>query len=414
MMNNEQHKTPVSAPVDSFQGRVQPWMMACFGAEISADGAERNHRLLEESLELVQACGCTASEAHQLVEYVYGRPVGERAQEVGGVMVTLAALCLAQGLDMQAAGETELARIWTKVEAIRAKQAAKPKHSPLPAAACQVVADERELPPLPEMASAADLAYVMQTPEDWDPDYRDTWQKLQVEASNKRQWRKYALELRAALAASTVQAQEPVKRKCNRFDHSCNCTNDCPEMDQVGGPPRAPVQPGAVPDGMVDPTYMTEEQGRDWAWKDVKKDVGTSGWTAGDNGNYFGFFAHGWNYRGQFEKQRAAAPAAQGDAKDAELDRIKRLATCGTVDSFLLLPEQDKRYWFAMTWQESDLRKLAEERMAFLHSTNKDADGYEFGIAKVKFDAAGKIESFLWGLGDSSDLDAAIAAKAAS
>lgn len=47
-------------------------------------------------------------------------------------MVTLAALCLAQGLDMHAAGETELARIWTKLEQIRSKQAAKPKHSPLP------------------------------------------------------------------------------------------------------------------------------------------------------------------------------------------------------------------------------------------------------------------------------------------
>ncbi len=121
-----------SAQASLFQARVQPWMMACFGAAISADGVERNHRFLEESLELVQACGCTASEAHQLVDYVFGRPVGERAQEVGGVMVTLAALCLAQGLDMHAAGDTELARIWTKVEAIRAKQAAKPKHSPLP------------------------------------------------------------------------------------------------------------------------------------------------------------------------------------------------------------------------------------------------------------------------------------------
>jgi Lar family restriction alleviation protein len=116
----------------SFQNRVQPWMAACFGAEISADAYERNHRFLEEAIELVQACGATASEAYQLVDYVYGRPVGEKVQEVGGVMVTLAALCLAQGLDMHAAGETELARIWTKVEAIRAKQAAKPKHSPLP------------------------------------------------------------------------------------------------------------------------------------------------------------------------------------------------------------------------------------------------------------------------------------------
>lgn len=115
-----------------FQARVQPWLMACFGAMIAGDREERNHRFLEEALELVQACGCTADEAHQLVDYVYGRPVGEPHQEAGGVMVTLAALCLANALDMHEAGETELARIWTKVDAIRAKQAAKPKHSPLP------------------------------------------------------------------------------------------------------------------------------------------------------------------------------------------------------------------------------------------------------------------------------------------
>lgn len=120
---------------EPFQQRVQPWMLACFGAEIAGDQVERNHRFVEEALELAQACGCTASEAHQLVDYVFGRPVGEKAQEVGGVMVTLAALCLAQGLDMHRAGEVELARIWTKVEQIRAKQAAKPKPSPLPEAA---------------------------------------------------------------------------------------------------------------------------------------------------------------------------------------------------------------------------------------------------------------------------------------
>jgi len=124
-----------SAPADqpaTFQERVRPWMLACFGETISNDITERNHRFVEESLELAQSKGCTASEAHQLVDYVFGRPVGEPAQEVGGVMVTLAALCLASGLDMQSAGETELARIWTKIDKIRAKQAAKPAHSPLP------------------------------------------------------------------------------------------------------------------------------------------------------------------------------------------------------------------------------------------------------------------------------------------
>lgn len=126
-----------ASPAASFQERVQPWMVACFGVDIAADGIERNHRFFEEATELVQACGMTASEAHQLVDYTFGRAIGEPTQEVGGVMVTLAALCLANGLDMHAAGETELARIWTKVDAIRAKQAAKPKHSPLPAAPAQ-------------------------------------------------------------------------------------------------------------------------------------------------------------------------------------------------------------------------------------------------------------------------------------
>jgi hypothetical protein len=126
--------TPAASGEASFQQRVQPWLMACFGEMIAGDREERNHRFLEEALELVQACGCTAHEAHQLVDYVYGRPVGELHQEVGGVMVTLAALCLANDSDMHAAGWVELDRIWGKVEAIRAKQAAKPKHSPLPIA----------------------------------------------------------------------------------------------------------------------------------------------------------------------------------------------------------------------------------------------------------------------------------------
>lgn len=125
----QHYVAPKSMP---FQARVQPWMLECFGAEIAADSIERNHRFFEEATELVQACGMTASEAHQLVDYVFARPTGEKHQEIGGVMVTLAALCLAQGEDMHAAGETELARVWTKVEQIRAKQAAKPKHSPLP------------------------------------------------------------------------------------------------------------------------------------------------------------------------------------------------------------------------------------------------------------------------------------------
>lgn len=118
----------------SFQSRVQPWMQACFGPEISADRVERCDRFIEEALELTQAIGYSADRAHALVDYVFGREVGDPHQEVGGVMVTLAALCLACDLDIDRAAEDELARIWTKVDAIRAKQAAKPTGSALPSA----------------------------------------------------------------------------------------------------------------------------------------------------------------------------------------------------------------------------------------------------------------------------------------
>lgn len=153
----------------TFQQRVQPWLLQCFGAEIAADRVERNHRFLEESIELVQALGCTASEAHQLVDYVFGRPVGDPPQEVGGVMVTLAALCLASGLDMHDAGEVELRRISAPelVAKIRAKQAAKPKHSPLP----QSVAHQ----PGSALEDAALLDWQASARVEVSPEYEGPW-----------------------------------------------------------------------------------------------------------------------------------------------------------------------------------------------------------------------------------------------
>jgi hypothetical protein len=118
-----------------FQGRVRKFLVACFGMEASLDRVERNHRFFEEATELVQACGMTREECHQLVDYVFARPIGEPTQETGGVMVTLAALCSANDMAMEACGERELARVLSRIEAIRAKQAAKPKFSPLPGAA---------------------------------------------------------------------------------------------------------------------------------------------------------------------------------------------------------------------------------------------------------------------------------------
>lgn len=193
-----------------FQRRMLPWLLACFGAEIANDKAERNHRFLEEALELVQACGCTESEAHQLVAYVFGRPTGERGQEVGGVMTTLAALCLAQGLDMHAEADTELARIWTKVEQIRAKQAAKPKHSPLPVEtpAAQPVPAQAVVPEgwvlvpveptqkMEQFICNCDVRSGARRRADGDEDY-PTWQSC------------YRAMLAAAPAAPTTDKEQP-------------------------------------------------------------------------------------------------------------------------------------------------------------------------------------------------------------
>lgn len=137
------HPAPTSAMVnaapralpaasDAFQARVDPWLQSCFGNEIARDRLERGDRLLEEVLELLQAGAYPRDRIASLARYVWSRPAGEPAQEAGGVMVTLAAYCLAHGLDMHAAGEAELSRVWTKVEKIRAKQAAKPAGSALP------------------------------------------------------------------------------------------------------------------------------------------------------------------------------------------------------------------------------------------------------------------------------------------
>lgn len=122
------------APWPAFQSRVHPWMLACFGEKISGDKLERDDRFLEETLELLQSADYPRARIAALVDYVYGRPKGEPLQETGGVMVTLAARCLAHGIDMHAAGDIELERVWTKVETIRAKQAAKPVGSALPMA----------------------------------------------------------------------------------------------------------------------------------------------------------------------------------------------------------------------------------------------------------------------------------------
>lgn len=118
----------------TYQYKVGQWLLECFGSEISSDRTERAFRFTEEALELVQSLGLTKDQVLELVEYVYGRPEGVPHQEVGGVMVTLAALCFSGGLSMREAAIDEYKRILTKIDKIRAKHFSKPKGvlSPIP------------------------------------------------------------------------------------------------------------------------------------------------------------------------------------------------------------------------------------------------------------------------------------------
>jgi NTP pyrophosphatase (non-canonical NTP hydrolase) len=111
----------------SFQKEVDRWILECFGEKIGKDPIERNYRFLEEALELVQACGCSKEDAMRLVDYVFDRTKGELYQEIGGVMVTLAALCNTHNMHIETCADLEIERITQPeiIEKIRKKQVTK-------------------------------------------------------------------------------------------------------------------------------------------------------------------------------------------------------------------------------------------------------------------------------------------------
>ena len=141
--------------VTSFQTRAAHWASTCFPADYVIDNQERNDRFLEESLELVQACGGNAKDAHTLVDYVFNREVGEKTQELGGVMVTLAVLSSVHNMDMNTAAENELVRNWFNIEKIRKKQANAPKDSPITEQRCG------------QCHHFAHCTFLIQAKEDW-------------------------------------------------------------------------------------------------------------------------------------------------------------------------------------------------------------------------------------------------------
>lgn len=112
-----------SPPMDAvrFQSEVDRWTRECFGEATAIDTTKGNARFLEEALELVQSCDFTAEAAHRLVDYVFNRPVGEKSQELGGVLTTLASLANAHKMSMTACADDALANNWSKMESIRTR-----------------------------------------------------------------------------------------------------------------------------------------------------------------------------------------------------------------------------------------------------------------------------------------------------
>lgn len=111
--------------INIYQAGVRKWMEECFTPATVTNKRERAFRFLEEALELFQAMGCSQEEAAELLTYVFGRPVGEVGQEVGGVMTTLAALCNAADVNLNQAAVLELNRVNSPevMAKIRAKRA---------------------------------------------------------------------------------------------------------------------------------------------------------------------------------------------------------------------------------------------------------------------------------------------------
>jgi hypothetical protein len=85
----------------SIQEQILDWCRHCFGTDVTFNMRERAFRLLEETCELCQSAGLTATDAQAVLNYTFSRPVEPRLEiEFGGVGVTLYAMAGAWGIDL--------------------------------------------------------------------------------------------------------------------------------------------------------------------------------------------------------------------------------------------------------------------------------------------------------------------------
>ncbi|WP_019865202.1 hypothetical protein [Methylovulum miyakonense] len=99
---------------DERQKVVLGWAIDTFGELTATSLTERAARFTEEALELAQAVGLSQNHVINILNYVYGRPIGDTAQEIGGVAVSLMALGERLRLSIDECERHELNRILAK------------------------------------------------------------------------------------------------------------------------------------------------------------------------------------------------------------------------------------------------------------------------------------------------------------
>lgn len=93
------------------QKALADWAQACFGEAEATNPKQRALRFLEETVELCQSLNLDKAKAHELVDFVYSRPVGDPTQELGGCGVTLALVAESIGADADEEERRETARV---------------------------------------------------------------------------------------------------------------------------------------------------------------------------------------------------------------------------------------------------------------------------------------------------------------
>ena len=92
------------------QGFILRWVKDTFG-DRALNPKERGARLVEEALELGQACGLEYPEVGAIVDRVFSRPSGTLKQEIGGVQICLEALAEYYGIEVDDCTNDEFYRI---------------------------------------------------------------------------------------------------------------------------------------------------------------------------------------------------------------------------------------------------------------------------------------------------------------